>query len=588
MTYVTERLSRVAAVLDIATDRHFLEWQPMLGVLLIGTGTHAVSSFDLGYQELSARIPLAAIAVLPTFLLVALAHRLARARQSSRIGLVLTAYALGGLLRGAILGAGLTSLELGIDTPSRWRLPASIVIMLVTDAAVGYMWSTVRRAKEAISELSREEESLNQAIAQLGAHTPAEESDFAGELTDRVTAELRQILLMAGDDQPQKLARLVDDVVRPLSVDFARDIQKWVPKPVPEFRVSLRDVWLSIDPVKHQPGFTVGALGILLPGTASLLTFFDPKTALQLMLVTACTLALSLRIGYLLARGFPAGLRPPGREAMITLILTVMAAPIALGTALALRESPRPSAYVVPTFFAVLVFGWVVMVGNSALDLASRVTDAVARTRADLRWSAARINLLDWYHRGVVSRLLHGPVQNSIQVGMLRMRASDESEHFSIVSEVVNRINQAVEAVLDGPENARASLTVLQDLVSTWRGVAEIELTKSPQFVVAAVQDVAGATIVVDVAAEACSNAIRHGGAKRLLISCDAQPRLLRIEITDDGSEYELPDKPSGLGAKFLESCSVSAVRKRTTAGNVLSLDIPCGEPSTVTAAVGR
>ena len=575
-------LHRVGRVLELATDRNFLAWQPILAVILIATLTHAISSFDLDVISLERRVPLASAATLPTFVLVALAHAVRVRRTKLRVSLVLLAYALGGVARGALLSIGMEFLELGGPELSKWRMPANLVIMTVIDLAVGFTWSNLQRAQRAISDLQQQEQALTQAISQLGSGSDAGGSDFTRELAEKVTNELRQIMLIADDDQQLRLERLVNDVVRPLSVDFAKDIRRWAPEPVPAFRVTVRDVWRSIDPARHLPSPLVGVLGMLLPGIASLLTFFDGSTAIRLMLFTSFSLVLSLTAGYHIAKRHLIGLRPPLRDVAATVTLVGMAAPVALGTLAGLADTPRPTTYVAPVFFAVMVYGWLVMVGNSALDLAQQVRDEVARTRADLRWSAARINLLDWYHRGVVSRLLHGPVQNSIQVGVLRISAADDVDHAGIVSEVVERINQAVADVLDGPGNARATLTVLDDLVSTWRGVAEIELTKSANFVVAAMKDVAAATIVVDVAAEACSNAIRHGRAKKLRISCDADARVLRLEISDDGAAYELPDKPTGLGAKFMASCSVSSTRLRREDGNLLSLDIPWAESAAV------
>ena len=578
MNRFTEALRRASRVLEIATDKSFLQWQPMLAVILIATLTHAVSSFDLGTAALDVRTPLAAAATTPTFLLVVMAHRLGIADHRLKTSAVLIAYALGGVARGELLRMGIESLDLGVDELSRWRIPASIVIMTVIDIAVGFTWTTVQRAQRAIANLKHEEQALTQAITQLGLGTASEGSEFTSHLGERLTNELRQIMLIANEDQQQRLELLVKDVVRPLSVDFAKDIKRWAPEPVPAFRVTPLEVWRSIDPARHLPGPMVAVLGMLLPGIASLLTFFDRDTAIRLALATLISLLLSLAVGYRIARRHLIGLKPPWRDVATTATLMGLATPVALGTAVGLAHTPTPTAYVIPVFFAVMVYGWLIMVGNSALDLAQNVRSEVSHTRADLHWSSARINLLDWYHRGVASRLLHGPVQNSIQVGVLRMRAADDVDHASIVSEVVERINKAVADVLDGPGNARASLAVLDELVSTWRGVADIQLHKSEQFEESITQDAAAATIVVDAAAEACSNAIRHGKAKRLVITCDADERALKLEIEDDGSAYDITDKPTGLGAKFMEACSVYSARVRLSDGNLLRLHIPWGE----------
>ena len=113
------------------------------------------------------------------------------------------------------------------------------------------------------------------------------------------------------------------------------------------------------------------------------------------------------------------------------------------------------------------------------------------------------------------------------------------------------------------------------DVVTTWRGVADITVDVHPDAHVALESDPAAASILVDLVQEACSNAIRHGVARTLAITVTSDDRVVCLELADDGAAF--PDTPAtdGLGKQFLRECAVTWSRSREGTRNRLTLAIP-------------
>lgn len=564
--------TRRSRILESATDSRLLEKQAFIALVALTTMVHLVTSIDLGFQRLEVRLPLALLSILPLYAILWVAHRVVRKFPRSQVPLIFLAYLLGGGIRGALLERAL--IDFGVVNPEAvaFRIPAGITLITGSAMTISYAWSTIQDNRFRLAALESETAALQEAYALLNSRTAENQEIKSADLSREIVERVSKIGSALSTNQRDELQKLVDDVVRPLSRRFASNIPNWRPSQR-SAEISLRRVHASLDPIKHLPPRTVAVIAVITASIASSSAFFGWKAAIELIVLVVLGLALSMTIGYPIARRYVRNLRPPLRDLEITLGFMIMAIPPALGTRIALSETQQPRVYVVPALIAVPIFGWIIMTGNAAREQASISARELLRTRDELRWHIARINLLTWFHNGLASRLLHGPIQNAIQVGIFRIRALDnEADSGLVVRDVLSRIDEAFQRAASlSPTNPKEACEII---AATWNGIASISTDVSDQTIDCLESDQATAGILVDLVQEACSNSIRHGGADRVQIACSTGDSLVRVVIEDNGDEFK-ESGLRGLGTQFLEACAVSWSRTRSDGTNRLTIDLP-------------
>ncbi len=562
-------------ILESATDPRLLQLPAVLALVLLTTLAHVLTSFDLGFGQLLIRVPLAAISMLPFFALLFLAHKIVKRNPKLQVPLVLAGYLVGGGLRGALLEFGLVRFEVIAGDAELFRIQAGMAIVALSAVVISYTWSTIQEDRARLSALRNETAALSDAYDRLSLQSKKEMRLKTADLSKEILKRLTAIGSMSAPKRKGELQELVDGLVRPLSQSLAREVPSWRP-PERIAKVSLRSVFASLDPAQHLPPITVGFGSVLIASIASSFALFGLQNALLLIVLFTLGLALSMAVSYPIARRFITPLRPPLRDLALTLLFVLVAAPPAAGTWIALQDSEQPDAYVISTFVAVPLFAWIIMIGNSARDQAAAAASELAKTKDQLRWHIKRINLIAWNRQGVTSRLMHGPIQNAIQVGILRIRTlDDEQDSDQVLKEVVTRIESALEQEMEmEPADPKVSLSII---AQTWEGIAEISSSLGEGVLETVSQDAALAGILEDLIQEACSNSIRHGAATKLEITLQALPGVLRVQIEDNGTELD-PDARQGLGTEFREACSLSTTHERSGSLNTLIMDLPANQ----------
>ncbi|MEN9923710.1 MAG: hypothetical protein RIS09_1224, partial [Actinomycetota bacterium] len=187
-----------------------------------------------------------------------------------------------------------------------------------------------------------------------------------------------------------------------------------------------------------------------------------------------------------------------------------------------------------------------------------------------------RINLLSWYQQGIISRLLHGPIQNSIQVGLIKIQSTTSTDDQNeILGEVLQRIDEAIREVTNESNSSSLETEALAKIPDIWAGVAQIQVILPDDCRVRLMHDVAALSITVDLVHEVCSNAIRHGAATEIAITLNSSADTLVIQGSDNGNSYVPHTNPDGLGAYFIDSCTVTYERERKQGTNTYLLEIP-------------
>ena len=571
-----KRTARARRVLAGATDPRLLEATPQVALLALTTFIHLASSIDLESSDFHIRIPLAVISMIPAVLLFWCAHYVANKFRLNRTVVVLTSYAVGGALRGWILEQGLNSFGLLPDL-SAYRLLSGIIIVFSAAGSISYAWSTISDARNAIVSLYRQTESLQQTMQEVADEVGARDLEQTVAMGRQITNELLALTRDISGFDRGKLEHLVHQVVRPLSRELAPTTDLHQKIVVTEPQVSLRRVLNMLDPIRHLPSPGTAGTALTLAAAAPVISLYGWRTATTLVMLLVPSLAVSVYLLYPLGRKTLSNIRSPFQELLITVGFVAVALLPAYATTIALADTPNPQAYVLSGIITIPVFGWIAVIGKAAWEYSQNVQVELATTRDQLRWSIARLNVLSWYHRGLIARLLHGPVQNSLQVALMQIQSGDQDGGSpEIIHDVIERIDQAITDATNATQSAKSDLLGMEDALNSWRSIAEVQLVRDNEVESALMQDPAGCAILADIIIETCSNAIRHGGATTLRFDHHLTQAGVELRLIDNGT-WNKSVTISGLGTELMSSCAITLTRTHDHGANELIIELPLG-----------
>lgn len=496
------------------------------------------------------------------FVLVVAWLVLRRVDGITRIVLALVTVVVAGLVRGAVLQLGLVEFGLAGSGVSGLglRMATSVVTIpaafLVGASAVGAVMSY----RESATRLLAEQQRLVALIDVSALGIEERQAEAIDRVQERLDAELRLIADAGEPSAVAALESLAGDVVRPLSHSLARELPTWddeVPEEVPKVRWI--DVWRDPEPrVAIQP--VLLPVFMLVIAVPSALLIYEPRYGITAMVVGIGVLAGLLAAGRWWLR------RQPPRSPLITWlsIMAVLIVGAVVGAAFTdLADGSGPSSGVFPALalVAVPVFGLLIataaMMGARMRD----ITDQLESVTRQLQWSLARVHTQQWEQSGRLSRALHGPVQSMLHARLLRLRRQVESGEVDQldVEELREDLQIALVSALAPLDTPRPVTEVLTEVAETWDGVARVTWEVSPRAAVALASDALCTQALTDLAIEAVSNAVRHGGASSVEVSVDADEQardmgLATLRVVDDG---EVPEAGMpGLGTALLTRCT--------------------------------
>lgn len=570
----TEPQSFQERLLLPATSYKALDWQPIAITAMFSIFVHVFGSQDLRFESLPERLLAAALSVLPMYLIIGIAHKIPTRSQTLKIYLVLASYLIGGAIRGLTLSILLSTTGVLSDGGWQSRIPSSVISMSFTVAIVTYVWSTFKTHSDAITELVVETEQLKTALAQIEIETNSESLQYMSSISAEILAELERIKLSPGEQQIEEIQRVIDEQVRPLSKKFSLDLNSWVPANVKIPSAKFFKTWASLDPVSNMPSPWFAAAISLAP-LPTAYALFGPATAITLSLFVFLALLPASILGLRLARKFIPQLRSPWREISFTAVMELIALPAVLATYLALIHTDNPSAYMVSGLITFPVYAWILAFGGALFEDLKNKRVALLEVQAQLNWAIARVNLLAWYNRGIISRLLHGPIQNAMHATLIKLRNRD---NLTVVDNVIRELQQRIATAIETQDSAVRSITdletALRDTTKLWREIAEVNIACDQEILKALLVDKPTAAIVIDLCSEICSNAIRHGKASEVHVEISSSASVIIVKVADNGLE-QVNRNSSGLGTRFLESCSVNWSTTRENHQNHLRVLLP-------------
>jgi hypothetical protein len=497
--------------------------------------------------------------MLPVYPIIYLSHFIVRYFSLPQIPVILFGYLVAGITRGYTLEFGLfASGVLAIESPT-FRVISGASLVTILASIIASIWVTYLNLRQRLENLFAETQSLQKIGDEIEFLSRESNKNFSFDFTHRILGQLSLMKSLKREQQVSELEHMIDNVVKPLSKAYAFDVSAQEQTRQTK-RIKLADFWRELSPFDNLPNPLIASLFAALVGFASAFAVFGFQNTVELLIVTTVSLSISMWIVFRLLRRWFSHLKSPLRDFVITLSFILVTLPPALGSQFVLRDTNNSDAYVLAELMLFPLFGWFMLIGNAAYSRAIELLTELRNTNFDLKWSNARLNLLNWYYRGIASRLLHGPIQNSIQVAVLNLNQQRQNSPSEVeVEKVIDTIERAISSSLDFEESARADLESISKLTATWNGIAQLTINQTDECRGALEKDPPGAGIVMDIVQELISNAIRHGKAKNVDVMMTLQQNTVIIKLTSDQQLSSESTVHSGLGTKFIADCSIES-----------------------------
>jgi two-component sensor histidine kinase len=372
----------------------------------------------------------------------------------------------------------------------------------------------------------------------------------------------------------------IDKVVRPLSHQIDAEVGNWVPASQDASRIRLD--WLEAFKGAFLPKFlwpkAVG-LSVAATGTIFIVDLYPPLEAAFLLVVAGAVpwLVLWLVKSILLN----ASSRISDWLVRIFWIIGVYLAGFLTGSATltATLSTDQPVALFFLAQYFVFGLATLFALASSTQDQARLANERLLETTTSLAWEVARISDEQRQLRRALAHALHGKLQAGLTSALIRMNSAStlETKEFEeIESAIRSELKALVDSIsLSEGNNVQNVEGIMGSLAATWEGIAtsEIELRDITE------DELSGDPVLMNTLRELLSeltfNAIKHGGANKVLFSVSfATDNTVELTCTDNG------ERPSdsgrvGLGTKLLDECALSWKRETAEIGTKTTVVLP-------------
>ena len=161
-----------------------------------------------------------------------------------------------------------------------------------------------------------------------------------------------------------------------------------------------------------------------------------------------------------------------------------------------------------------------------------------------------------WAARRSWLMTIHGSVQSSLTAALTRLSANSiDSETFKLAK---RDVESAIDALSKTPAMEIEFDQAINALISTWRGVCEIEIAMQAEAKSRIADDPRLSMCVNEILKEAISNAVRHGAASFALISLEIfEDGILDLTVSNDGHTDPSTTR-KGIGSSIMDEFSLS------------------------------
>ena len=427
-------------------------------------------------------------------------------------------------------------------------------------------------------ELEEKEESLlgfRENVTELFAEEEAElRKRTALELLPRLNMLQEQVQIGDAKTIAQKLNAMLTEEVRPISDSLAEEAKK--------LQIKIPKVVIERLP---DPNVRIDLADTIRPVAASMMVFMAWLMISQIVLPNATALdVLFASITFLIALSLVKFLTKPLKQLNRNQLFLWSAFPgylAAIPGYLLLYQIPHDEMgkVLLPTFlvfggFTNIIFCYALILERGRKAVESRLKDVVQNFEVENKLFEQKL----WVAKHAWYTLLHGEVQSALTAASMRAAAKSEldSTDRAKIAEDLGRASRA----LANPSNVQVDLfESLEALKETWLGIIDIKLEVSPQALKAINESSELPIVLNEVLKESVTNAVRHGGAKNIIIEIGLlETGNLEIIARNDGSR-PLKESADGVGSKIFSTLclSTSLVWEEDSNQTVFQAILPVG-----------
>ena len=557
-----------------ATSRAVLSWPVIASTIFASITIQIFGSPDLENTLFFFRILTATAAVIPMFLLIAIVQVIPFRNKRIRVSAVLLSYILGGALRGLSVIIFLEGSNILEDGNKWFRVPTSALIMSAEVALATFASANFQLHRESTQKLREESKHLHRILSELGRENKATTLRQIQQISTEIVQQLRNIKLSTTESEVDHLQKILKNYIKPLAKSHSLETQNLTLSEDEVNNKSNKARWRDLDFIGNLPSVWWNTIAALMPFPTAT-HFFGLKTAVIHSLFIFVILVPSTGLLHKALRKYARSLRSPWRELLITLGYFLVALAVALASYTSLYNSSNPNFYAVTTLLIYPLFSWAITIGISLQGQVIEQAVRVKKMRDDLAWAVARVNLIDWFNKGLIARLLHGPIQNSLQAASIRLQESPLENAEKVIEELSQRMNEIAPMIESETLMAPDVSKSLGELVDLWNDLATIQVNIDQSVQMQLGQDPPAAYITIDICQEICSNAIRHANARAIEIDIASNDREITISMVD-GGDPRIGNPGLGIGSEFLNTCSINWRYVRiSNSRNLLEIVIP-------------
>ena len=568
-----------------ATSRAVLSWPVIASTIFASITIQIFGSPDLKNTLFFFRILTATAAVIPMFLLIAIVQVIPFRDKKVRISAVLVSYIFGGAIRGLSVIIFLEGSNILEDGNKWFRVPTSALIMSVEVALATFASANFQRNRESAQKLREESKHLHRILSQLERENKATTLRQIQQISTSIIQQLRNIKLTTTGSEVDDLQKILKSYIKPLTKSHSFETLNLTTSKDEVSDKSNKARWRDFNLIENLPSVWWNVIAALMPFPTAT-HFFGLKTGVMHSLFIFVILVPSTWLLHKALKKYARELSSPLRELLITLGYFVVALAAVLASYTSLYNSSNPNFYAVTTFFIYPLFSWAITIGVSLQEQVTEQAVRVKKMRDDLAWAVARVNLMDWFNKGLIARLLHGPIQNSLQAASIRLQESSVENTEKVIKELSERINEIAPMIESETLMAPDVSKSLGELIELWNDLAKIQVNIDQSVQIQLEQDPPAAYITIDICQEICSNAIRHANARAIEIDIVSNDREITISMVD-GGDPRIGNPEIGIGTEFLSTCSIDWRYVRTSnSKNLLEIVIPTEQEKSQTQSI--
>lgn len=564
---------------DRLTGRHVLGPGVFWSTLAFSFLAHALGSSDLATGNILARLAAVTLAHLAMMIILALARQAFWRLNASlaTLALIIGGYILAGAIRGLTLQITLYSLGAADTGYSTYRLIGGVVVM-----ATGLIWAAFAFGIKAEwgakrATLSGTKQQLESLLADSETRLEVEASDTMSTIESMLQTALLPELAESPQRALTKLQALINDTLRPLSALLASNQPKLelVRLDPTAYRFRWTTALTHLKLRESSRPFTIGLILATL-AVNGFVQYLPEISAIWLLLLSFVVLASGLSLSRFVLAGLVDRLPPSIRVIAVLAVLFLVGFVGGLGV-LSLGDDPLVAVTLSANGgVASALLGALFGINHAASKEMESIELQLKNYEHKLRWTIAALNGQHWLQKKQFARKIHGPIQSEVAAAAIRIERSLSTGEVTESGEVVLRnLRDRLAKILDDTKGTSDVRPVLAEIAETWHGLCKIELEMSEEVEQTLKQDATCVETVLEIAREACSNAIRHGSAENILLTVEmANHELVKLTVRNDGTKVDI-DSKRGVGSAYLDDCTYSHALEMNEDGAILTATIP-------------